>query len=198
MKKEEISKLKLLEKINWDFAEALTNSTTNSIHPYPAKFIPQIPKNFIELLSQKGDTIYDPFLGSGTTAVEANIIGRDAIGNDVNELAVLISKVKTTPISTLKLSLLNKLLENIYNQIDMLYSRKKNELSIPNIANLQSWFDDFVIKELVIIKEEINKLNNRNLIDLSMVALSGIIVNVSRQDSDTRYVRVKKNIEYFG
>lgn len=80
--------------VDWDFAKAETNTATNAIHPYPAKFIPQIPKNFIEVLTDAGDTIYEPFLGSGTTAVEANILGKHAIGNDVNELAVLMSKVK--------------------------------------------------------------------------------------------------------
>ena len=68
-----MTELKILENIDWDFATASTNSTTNTIHPYPAKFIPQIPRHFIEQLSQVGDTVYEPFLGSGTTAVEANI-----------------------------------------------------------------------------------------------------------------------------
>src|SRR5690348_9856531 len=98
-----MTELELLGSINWDFASASTNSTTNTIHPYPAKFIPQIPRHFIEQFSNPGDTVYDPFLGSGTTAVEANILGRNAIGNDVNELAILISKVKTTPIPNKKL-----------------------------------------------------------------------------------------------
>lgn len=189
--------INLLEKIDWDFSEASTNSATNTIHPYPAKFIPQIPRHFIEQLSNKGDTVYEPFLGSGTTAVEANILGRNAIGNDVNELAVLISKVKTTPISNKKLLTLDSLLNKIYNRIDLLYSGKKNGIFKPDIVNLDMWFEGFVINELVIIKEEIEKLNNKDLIDFCLVVLSGIIINVSRQDSDTRYVRVPKTINNF-
>ena len=81
-----MTEIKTLGKIDWDFADASTNSATNTIHPYPAKFIPQIPRHFIEELSDEGETVYEPFLGSGTTAVEANILGRNAIGNDVNEL----------------------------------------------------------------------------------------------------------------
>lgn len=192
-----MTELEILGNIDWDFASASTNSTTNTIHPYPAKFIPQIPRHFIEQFSEQGDTVYEPFLGSGTTAVEANILGRNAIGNDVNELAVLISKVKTTPISTKKLLSLNSLLNKIYNRIDLLYSVKKNGIVKPDIVNLDLWFVDFVINELVIIKEEIERLGDQDLIDFCFVALSGIIINVSRQDSDTRYVRVPKTINHF-
>jgi len=192
-----MTEIKILEKIDWDFAHATTNTTTNTMHPYPAKFIPQIPHHFIQQLSNIGDNVYDPFLGSGTTAVEANILGRNAIGNDVNELAVLISKVKTTPISNRKLITLDRLLNKIYNRIDLLYSGKKNRISKPDILNLDLWFEEFVINELVIIKEEIDKLDDIDLVDFCLVALSGIIINVSRQDSDTRYVRVAKNISHF-
>lgn len=193
-----MTEIKTLEEIDWDFATATTNTTTNTIHPYPAKFIPQIPHNFILQLSNESDTVYDPFLGSGTTAVEANILGRNAIGNDVNELAVLISKVKTTPISKKELLSLDSLLNKIYNRIEQLYSGKKNGIAKPDILNLDLWFEEFVINELVVIKEEIEKISDKDLIDFCLVALSGIIINVSRQDSDTRYVRVPKNISHFG
>lgn len=192
-----MTEIKELEKIDWDFAEELTSTTTHTIHSYPAKFIPQIPQHFIKQLSKKGDTVYEPFLGSGTTAVEANILGRDAIGNDVNELAVLISKVKTTPISKKKLSSLDNLLNRIYSRIDLFHSKGEGRIAEPNIVNLDLWFEDFVIDELVIIKEEIGNLPDKDLIDFCLAALSGIIINVSRQDSDTRYVRVLKKIKHF-
>lgn len=188
--------LAMLKKVDWDFVEANTNTATNAIHPYPAKFIPQIPHHFINELSSSGETVYDPFLGSGTTAVEANILGRNAIGNDVNELAVLISKVKTTPISTQKLNILELFLNKTHKRIDEYYIGKRTEISKPDIINLDLWFKDFVIAELIIIKEEIEKLTDKNLKDFCLIGLSGITINVSNQDSDTRYVRVSKNINY--
>ncbi len=187
----------VLDNIDWDFSKALTNTSTNAFHPYPAKFIPQIPKYFVEQFSEPGDVIYEPFLGSGTTAVEANIMGRNVIGNDANELAVLISKVKTTPISLQHLNNLESLLNNIYNKIFLLYSGNKIEIKKPDIINLDLWFKDYVINELVLIKEEIEKLEDKTLRDFCLVAFSGIIINVSNQDSDTRYVRVHKNIKQF-
>ena len=42
----------VLDNIDWDFSKALTNTSTNAFHPYPAKFIPQIPKYFVEQFSE--------------------------------------------------------------------------------------------------------------------------------------------------
>ena len=72
------------------------NYLTHGIHPYPAKFIPQIPSCLVETYSRKGDVILDPFCGSGTTLLETIIRDRQAIGVDVNPIATLISKVKTS------------------------------------------------------------------------------------------------------
>lgn len=66
----------------------------SSIHEvsYRACFKPQLPKFFIELLTEKGDVIYDPFSGRGTTVVEAGILGRDIISNDINPLSKIMAK----------------------------------------------------------------------------------------------------------
>ena len=67
----------------------------SSIHEisYRACFKPQLPRFFINLLSNKDDVVYDPFMGRGTTLVEAALLGRNVIGNDINPL----SKVLTQP-----------------------------------------------------------------------------------------------------
>jgi len=75
--------LNALQTIDWDFAAAETDGLTHSFHPYPAKYIPQIPNLLIRELTCQSETIYDPFLGSGTTCVEANSLGRHALGNDI-------------------------------------------------------------------------------------------------------------------
>src|SRR5258708_5974290 len=69
------------------------------IHPYPAKLLVHIPYFFLanSILSTPGDTILDPFCGSGTVLLEALVAQRRAIGADVNPLARLISIVKTSP-----------------------------------------------------------------------------------------------------
>lgn len=55
---------------------------------HPARFIPQVPEKFIKLFSHKGETVLDPFCGSGTTNVVALQLGRSSIGIDVNERSV--------------------------------------------------------------------------------------------------------------
>ena len=58
---------------------------------YRACFKPQLPAYFIEQLTQEGDTVYDPFSGRGTTAVEAALRGRKVIANDVNPLSEILT-----------------------------------------------------------------------------------------------------------
>ena len=68
----------------------------HGLHKYPAKFIPQLPSWALRYsVSTRGMTILDPFCGSGTTLVEAGLLGNCAIGFDVNPLAALISRAKT-------------------------------------------------------------------------------------------------------
>ena len=72
---------------------------THGWHPFPAKFPPQLPHLFIETLSAPGETILDPMLGSGTTLVEAQRLGRRAIGCDIDPLARMISAAKLAPVN---------------------------------------------------------------------------------------------------
>ncbi|WP_241422157.1 DNA methyltransferase [Candidatus Contubernalis alkaliaceticus] len=60
---------------------------------YRACFKPQLPRFFIEMFTEKNDLVYDPFMGRGTTVIEAVLMGRNALGNDINPL----SKILTEP-----------------------------------------------------------------------------------------------------
>ncbi len=91
--------MEILDEIDWSFRGCKTQYFTHTFHPYPARFIPQIPATFIKLFTKEGETVLDPMCGCGTTLVEALGHNRNAIGNDLNPLAVLISKVKTTLIT---------------------------------------------------------------------------------------------------
>lgn len=69
---------------------------THRFYRYPARFSPLFVKAAIEQFTKPGDLVFDPFVGGGTSVVEAMRLGRDAVGFDINELAVFISEVKTT------------------------------------------------------------------------------------------------------
>ena len=64
---------------------------------YRACFKPQLPRFFIEAFTQPGALVYDPFAGRGTTLIEAALLGRRAIGNDVNPLSRLLIEPRLNP-----------------------------------------------------------------------------------------------------
>ncbi len=84
-----------------DFHGAAGKNTAHAWHPFPAKFPPQLPRLFIERLTQPGDVVLDPMLGSGTTLLEAKQLGRRSIGCDIDPLARRIAEAKLMPINAL-------------------------------------------------------------------------------------------------
>lgn len=70
-----------------------------SIHEvsYRACFKPQLPRFFIESLTRKGDVVYDPFSGRGTTVIEAGLLGRNVIANDANPLSRIMTEARFFP-----------------------------------------------------------------------------------------------------
>ena len=86
---------------DWDFAHLGIHETqylTHFFHHWTAKFIPQIPARIIEQHTREGDAVLDPFMGCGTTLVEAAVRRRPAFGTDINPLAVKIARAKTAPV----------------------------------------------------------------------------------------------------
>jgi hypothetical protein len=72
------------------------SGVSHNLYKYPARFSPIFVREIIASMTQPGDIILDPFMGGGTSLVEAMIAGRDSLGLDINELAVFVSGVKTT------------------------------------------------------------------------------------------------------
>src|SRR3989344_3033719 len=96
----------LAEDSSWvfeDLTQKDTSYATHGFHKYPAKFIPQLARRCIEENADSNDVVCDPFMGCGTTLVESLVSGRKTVGVDINPVASLISKVKTTPINPEKL-----------------------------------------------------------------------------------------------
>ena len=84
---------------NLDFHGTNGSYGSHAWHPFPAKFPPQLPEFMIRQLSDPGDLVLDPMLGSGTTLIEALRLGRRAVGCDIDPLARMIAATKLTPIN---------------------------------------------------------------------------------------------------
>jgi DNA modification methylase len=189
-----------LLKQDWSFENEDSRYLTHGIHPYPAKFPPQIPARLISNLSKYGELVWDPFGGSGTSALEALLAGRRCISTDANPLSELIGKAKTTPLSNAQLRRLKSWASEIgraKNQLRLLEGEtfSKRQLVIPNIPNIDSWFKESAISELSLIRSSICDLEDDEMKVIASVALSRIVTRVSNQGSETRYVRVDKNIK---
>jgi DNA modification methylase len=89
-------KLSALLRKDLDFGSSDSGYASHAIHPFAAKFPPQIPRLFIEELTQSGDSILDPMAGSGTAIVEGLLLRREVFGFDIDPLAVRLCTVKTT------------------------------------------------------------------------------------------------------
>jgi site-specific DNA-methyltransferase (cytosine-N4-specific) len=175
-----------------------TSYLTHNFHPYPAKFIPQIPKSIIKTLTKEGEVVLDPFCGCGTTLVEAKLLNREAIGVDINPIATLITRAKTNKLSQDEIQLTTALLASIERDIEDYYNQSVTiNYKIPDFNNIEHWFQQNVLHELGIIKFHIDNIKNEKLKTYLYTALSAIIVTVSNQESDTRYAAVDKRIKDF-
>lgn len=197
--------IRRLEAIDWQFADAKTDYLTHGLHPYPAKYIPQIPNALIQELSTTGERVGDIFCGSGTTLVEALLLKRDAFGIDANPLACMISRAKTSLLSFSDLSSVRELVkraDDLGNELatyqsDSLFGTKRFQSTAtrPDVDDLTFWFDNYVVEELAEARSWCRELPSEAARTLALVSLSAIIVGVSKQDSDTRYVRRVKPIQ---
>lgn len=148
---------------------------THHLFRYPAKFHAPVARALVETYSKEGETVLDPFCGSGTLLVEAALCGRASVGSDIDPVAAFISRIKATPLDILRLtSLSEKLGERLeafdrggaeYERLqwadldEVQYATEVAKLAVPAIPNLLHWFRRYAIVDLAHIKREILALN---------------------------------------
>jgi site-specific DNA-methyltransferase (cytosine-N4-specific) len=174
-----------LSAVDWNFPDRVVHSDIEALHSYPAKFITEIPGAFMDALPvPAGAAVLDPFCGSGPTLVESQRRGIPCIGIDLNPIAVLITRVKTSPIPS-------GIDQAIGQTIDR--AHQISSVPIPAIPNLDHWFKKPVQDALASFTAAIASAQPEYS-DILRLALSSIIVRVSNQDSDTRYATVSKDV----
>ena len=111
--------------VQFNQTTSMNQYLTHWMYPYKGKFHPQMIRALLNLIRvNEGDLVFDPFMGSGTTILESEILGINSVGIDVSPVCILVSKVKTESVAVL-----NKIKE-IKDEI-----LKQNETNLTNFEN---------------------------------------------------------------
>lgn len=189
LSKNEIIELFKSSKIQkyWSFEGCKPSETgkwTHSYHRYPAKFIPQLVEKLIDEYIPNGEAhINDPFMGSGTTITTAISRGFIASGTDINAIAYLMAKVKSTPIEP---EYLDRKINLFFSKLGFsnelpIFSSKTIEPLIPekHIERINYWFSEENKRELGTILKVIYEEDDKIIRDFFLVAFSHILKNCS-------------------
>lgn len=169
----------------WSFREANTKEYTHCYHTYPAMMIPQVARSLIQEFKpqDKCRLLFDPYMGSGTSLVEASLAHIDSVGTDLNPLARLIAKVKTTVYDAKELQdefdeIQSHLLFFSYNDV------KNREFN--RISNYAFWYAEESLLKLSYLSQQIEGCSKNQ--DFFNVALSEVV----REASFTRNGEFKR------
>ena len=178
---------------DWDFAHLgmkETQGSTHFFHHWTAKFIPQIPRRVIERYTERGDVVLDPFMGCGTTLVEAARLGRDAWGTDINPLAVMIARAKTAPIDHASLSEFIGWLREAERNPDRHGAR-----SAALFEGSEEWFREDVARAIRAIRTRARRLEEetRNFV---LIGLSDLLKGMSNARMDRTIPSLPKGPRY--
>jgi len=171
---------------------------TNDFHPYFAAFPPELVGRILDRYSKEGDLVLDPFVGGGSSAVECVLRNRKFVGIDISELAVLISKVKSTPIN-ISLNKVNTFLKRVKNEVENAKTYKA-----PSNDIIKDWFDHNTALVLSTIIYNIDKEKDAAVKDFYRIAFSSIVRKASKAKNAEQHLCKKKGkkipnaLELFG
>lgn len=161
----------------WDFGDS-PEPLMHRIHAYPAKFPAFITQKAVEYARSRGleiNCIADVFCGCGTTALEAKRLGADFWGCDINPVATLIARVKSSDYQKGRLARYKQIVLDAYDSSPI--NHHATELQAERILY---WFDETTIKELAVLKRVITALPSGKYRDFFLCAFSNILKPASR------------------
>lgn len=164
------------ENREWAFESVRsTEQWTHGYHRYPAKFLPDVVRKIIEEYANGSKLIADLFAGCGTTLVEAKVHGISSVGVDINPVAQLITKVKTTPLAP-------DALQQAYTALVYLFD-KYNESDYEDIKKherIDYWFTPSQKAKIAFLYDKVFHLEvDDDTKDFFYVCISHILKNCS-------------------
>ncbi len=182
-KTNKLNTLRELLKSDLNFHEKDSAYASHNFHAFAAKFPPQLPKVFIQGLTEHGDVVLDPMMGSGTTIVEAFLAGREAIGFDIDPLAVRLCRVKVTPLDVERLTALGEEVLNGARWLLAAPTTVTEELSkrfdTKTKAFIDYWFLPHTQRELMALIMAIENIKDEAIKDFLELTFSSIIITKS-------------------
>lgn len=173
---------------DWSFLA--DTARDRAFHPYPARYVPALPRQVLELLEPGEGLVLDPFCGSGTTLVEARRRGLPSVGVDINPVACLISRVRT---STWAEGDGVAALRHRSALVAAALAATEVGDEFGDIPRLDHWFPDYAQVALSGAVRYVRSLPVEDpWRDRVAASVSAATVKVSRQDSDTRYAAIDK------
>ena len=182
----------------WSFRDVDTKQYTHCYHTYPAMMIPQVARTLIEEYKPEGklDLIFDPYMGSGTTLVEACLAGANSIGTDLNPLARLMGKVKSTHYKEEELRA-----ELSAIQADLIFYNEEmvRDRNFDRISNYTFWYSEANLLKLSYLQQLIEDHCSAKNKDFFLLALSEVVREVSftRNGEFKRYRMKEESIAKF-
>ena len=166
------------------FHEQDSGYASHNFHSFPAKFPPQLPRKFIHGLTEAQEIVIDPMAGSGTTVVEAYLSGRRGIGFDIDPLALLVSKVKVTPLDVEQVAQLgSEILRQARTSVKERRRELKQRLMMRWDARTRKfvnyWFAAETQIELLALILEIERLEDEAIRAFFTLVFSAIIITKS-------------------
>lgn len=175
----------------WSFREANTKEYTHCYHTYPAMMIPQVARTLIQEYRPEGkcNLLFDPYMGSGTSLVEASIANMNSVGTDLNPLARLIAKAKTTIYDIEKLE---SEFQDITSRLFFFsFSDVKNK-NFERISNYGFWYSEESLLKLSYISQLIDEYSQNA--DFFNVALAEVVREVSfTRNGEFKRFRMKED-----
>lgn len=163
--------------------ERATLAHMHGFHSYPARLHPLTAHRLIGGLTAERGTVLDPFCGSGTTLIEARILGRKAFGSDINPLAVELSRLRTRSTTEAERQTWLDAGARVVEHAEERRQRRAGPTR-PYAAADRQLFDVHVLLELDGLRDGIQKFAGNAASPLLLV-LSAILTKVSRRSGDT-------------